>query len=138
MQSRQEISRAGVRKDIKNEAWQLAASWVLTGEDASFRGVNPRAPFAWGQGRWGAFEVAARVSRLDIDDAAFDGNASARLANPNVSAREATDYGIGLNWYLNRYTKVVLNYDQTKFKDGATDGDRDDEKIFFTRFQAGF
>ncbi len=138
VQSKQEVSRAGVRKDIKNKAWQLAASWVVTGENASFRGVSPRAPFAWGQGHWGAFEVAARVSRLDIDDAAFDGSATSRLANPSASARKATDYGIGLHWYLKRYTKVVLNYDQTKFKDGATDGDRDDEKVFFTRFQAGF
>lgn len=138
VQSNQEVSRGGVKKDVKNTAWQFAASWVLTGEDASFRGVNPREPFQWGQGSWGAFELAARVSRLEVDDDVFADSATSRLANPRSSAREATDYGIGLNWYFNRFSKLVLNYDQTQFKDGAAAGDRDKEKVLFTRFQVGF
>lgn len=138
VQSNQEVSRAGSKTDVKNTAWQLAASYVVTGEDASFRGVNPRKPFQWGQGSWGAFELAARVSKLKVDDDVFEGNATTRLANPRSSAREATDYGIGLNWYFNRFSKLMINYDQTKFKDGAAVGDRDTEKVLFTRFQVGY
>ncbi len=138
VRSNQEVSRAGVRRDVKNTAWQLATSLVLTGEDASIRGINPRKPFQWGQGSWGAFEIAARVSRLEVDDDVFAGSATTRLANPRSSAREATDYGIGLNWYFNRFSKLVVNYDQTEFKDGAASGDRDTEKVLFTRFQVGY
>ena len=38
------------------ESWQLAASYVLTGENASYRGVTPREGFSPSNGSWGAFE----------------------------------------------------------------------------------
>ena len=56
-----------------------------------------------------------------------------------MSARPALDIGVGLNWYLNRNLKIVLGYDQTKFDGGAPNGgDREDEKVLFTRFQVAY
>ena len=57
---------------------------MLTGEDASFRGVvKPDVPFAL-DGGWGAFEVTARYGELDVDDAAFP-----VFADPANAASEA-------------------------------------------------
>ena len=61
------------------------------------------------------------------------------LADPNASARESRDTGIGVNWYFNRNFKIQVNYDQTKFHGGAAGGaDQPTEKALFTRFQANF
>lgn len=45
----------------------------------------------------GAWEVAARWSFLDLNDAAIRGGT-------------LTDYTAGINWYWNPYTKMVFNY----------------------------
>lgn len=134
--SEQAVALGGVEADVENRAWQLVASYVLTGEDASFRGVTkPSRPFTLGGEGWGAFELAARYGTLTIDDAAFD-NA---FANINTSAREARSYGIGANWYLSSNVKVVLNYTQTDFAGGAAGGsDRNDEQAVFARLQLSY
>ena len=63
---------------------------------------------------WGAWEIAARIGELDVDNDAFP-----VYANPANSATKAFSWGVGLNWHLNRNVKVNLNYDQTDFKGGA-------------------
>jgi phosphate-selective porin OprO/OprP len=117
-----------------NDAWQVAASWVLTGENASYRGVTPRAPFARGGG-WGAFEVAARYSELQVDGDVFDEG----FADPAVSAQQAEAWAVGVDWYLNRHLKFVVNYERTSFDGGATDGgNRESEGVFLTRLQLSY
>ena len=54
------------------------------------------------------------------------------------SARSATAWSLGINWYLHRNTKLNLDYGQTQFKGGGAKGDRDTEKILFNRFQVSF
>jgi len=127
--------RAGT---VDSTAWQLAASWFLTGEEASFRGFKPNSEFVLGQDTWGAFELAARYHELSIDDDAFAGGAVS-FADPSVSARKASGYTLGLNWYLNQNVKWVLNYEHTSFDGGdAGGGDRPDEQAILTRFALGF
>ncbi len=138
----QDVSRTletGVRSDsIDTTAWQLAASFFLTGEEASFRGYKPNSSFSIEDGTWGAFELVARYQQLDIDDAAFAGGADS-FADPLASVREASAIGIGLNWYLNQNLKWVLNYERTSFEGGGADGgDRDDEEAVLTRVAVGF
>ncbi|MBI3526695.1 MAG: porin [Betaproteobacteria bacterium] len=136
--SRQEISRStNLKRDLDNRAWQIAGYWVITGENASYRGVPvPNRPFSSSDGRWGAFELVTRYSVQTNDDGAFAGTAATRLANPSQSAREAREVGVGLNWYLNRNIKVQINYEETHFDGGAAIGDRPPEKAILTRFQA--
>ena len=123
---------------VDTTAWQLAATWFLTGEEASFRGFKPNSLFAVGKDGWGAFELAARYHQLSIDGAAFEGGA-ASFADPAVSARKATGYTLGLNWYLNQNVKWVLNYEHTIFEGGAPGGgDRPDEQAVLTRVALGF
>jgi len=122
---------------LDNKAWQLQFSWLLTGEEQTFRGPNPANPFQVGKPGWGAWEVVARVHELTIDDDAFTGGA-ASFANPLTSARNAKAAGIGLNWYLNQNVKWQLDYELTRFDGGAATGDRPDEKAYFTRVGLAF
>lgn len=135
--SRQEVllPTSGARESLDHRAWQLVAGYVLTGEDTGYRGVaRPNHPFTVGGAGWGAWELVARYGELDIDDDAFP-----VFADANAVARNATSWGLGVNWYLNANFKLVANYTQTEFDGGAPAGaDREDEKAFFTRAQFSF
>ncbi len=121
---------------INNNGWQLAASWFLTGEEATYRGYTPLTTFSPGKS-WGAFELNARYHELDIDDEAFVGGANS-FADPAASATKASTAEVGFNWYLNQNLKWVLNYGITRFEGGVATGDRDDEMFLLTRFALGF
>ncbi|MEN9841795.1 MAG: hypothetical protein RL376_1595 [Verrucomicrobiota bacterium] len=97
-------------REITNTGWNVSAGYVLTGEDASYRGVTPKTVFNPSAGTWGAVELVARVAQLDVDDDVFTGTAATRLANRNTSASEITTYGLGVNWYPARAVRVGLNY----------------------------
>jgi phosphate-selective porin OprO/OprP len=137
----QEVSRivpAGLRTGtVDTNAWQLAVSYFLTGEEASFRGFNPKSRYSLEDGTWGAWEVKARVQSLSVDDSAFAGGADS-FADPLTSARQADSWGVGLNWYLNENVKWLLDYDHTTFDGGATTGDRKDEDAYQLRLAIGF
>jgi phosphate-selective porin OprO/OprP len=125
----------GQRTDVGTRAWQATAGWVLTGEPASFAGVRPRSAFDPSQGHWGALELVARVNGFEIDEQAF----AAGLFDETRSVREAFAWGVGLNWYLNRYVKQVLDYERTSFTGGAAAGaDRAHENALFFRTQLSF
>ncbi|MFN0314263.1 MAG: OprO/OprP family phosphate-selective porin [Burkholderiales bacterium] len=130
----QEITRSGTRQKIEHQAWGVSAELVLTGEAASFKGVAPDSPA--GTGGNGAFSLAARYGQFETDEDAYAG--ASPVASRASSASEATEMGVGLNWYANRFTRVTLDYHQTEFKDGAAAGDRPTEKVLMTRFQIGF
>lgn len=137
----QDISRPtpiGLRTDtIDTDAWQLAASYFLTGEEAAYKGFKPKATFSPADGTWGAFELVARVQALEVEDAAFAGGSDS-FADPLASASEATSWGVGLNWYLNDNLKWMLDYERTRFEGGAVDGDREDEDAIQLRLALGF
>lgn len=124
---------AGQRDRQENRAWQVALSYVLTGEDASYKTVKPSHPFNPFTGHWGAFQVAARYSELHVDEDTFP-----LFADLSQSARRAQAWAVGLNWYLNNNVKLMADYEQTEFDGGAAGGDRPHEKVFFSRFQVAF
>jgi phosphate-selective porin OprO/OprP len=132
--SRQEVRRATETARIVNEAWAVTGSVVLTGEAASAGGVRPRRTFDPAKKTWGALELAVRVNRLVVDGAAF----SRGFADPARSAREARAWAVGLNWYLNRNVKYVVDYERTTFTGGATVGDRRPENAILIRSQVAF
>ena len=132
----------GVKTELKNKAWQVSAGYVLTGENSSYAGVVPKTNFDWAAGTWGAFEVAARFARLNIDDKAFP-----LYANPSTSADVATSAGLGLNWYLSKTVRFTFDFYNTKFgfNSAATSNPpvspsvlHQAEKAFITRFQLSF
>lgn len=134
------ISNQKVRKNnptqfarFQNTAWTVSASYVLTGEENSFKGITPKKPFSLSNGGWGAFEVAARVQQLNVDDRVFP-----LYANPATSATKATTWGVGLNWYLNKNFKVNLDYENTEFKGGTSALLSRGEQVILTRAQVSF
>lgn len=133
--SKQEVQVGATAAELENTAWQATASYVLTGEDASYRGVvKPSHPFSPGKGGWGAWELVGRYGVLEIDDRAFP-----VFADPAVSARRAKAWTLGVNWYLTSNLKLVVNYLDTQFDGGAAAGaDREDEKAVFSRLQVAF
>ena len=130
--SRQEVRRGTVAAELENTALQVTASWVFGGEP-TYRAVSPKKPFDREAGTWGAFEVAARYNRLELDDDTFP-----LFANPASAAEAAEAWSLGLNWYLNRNVRIYLDYERTTFEGGAATGDREDESVLFSRFQISF
>lgn len=101
---------AGSRTKLKNDAWQLAAGYVLTGEKASYKGVVPANDFDRASGSTGAVELVGRIASLDVDNSAFT-----TFADRDKSATKANSYSVGVNWYLSKVTRLSLNYAHTKF-----------------------
>src|SRR5262249_17407115 len=126
----QEVAVGAASENIANSAEQVSATFLLTDDDASFTGVSPRRPIGGQGGGIGAIELAARWSRLDVDDKAFP-----TFADPTASASRAEQVLGGVNWYLNRNAKVMLSYSVTSFDGGAPTGDRESERVLQTRFQ---
>jgi phosphate-selective porin OprO and OprP len=132
--STQGVKRNKVHATLDHRAWQVQLSYVLTGEDSSYRGVSPAHPFDPTTGQWGAFQLAARYGELHVDDDAFP-----VFANPASAARRDHSWGIGLNWYLNRNLRFMLNYEESDFTGGeVNNGDRPTEHAILTRFQISY
>jgi phosphate-selective porin OprO/OprP len=131
--SSQEVKKGTNIATLKNVAWQAAGSFVLTGEKASYKGVVPNSALEGGSGGWGAWEIAARFSQLNVDHAAYP-----VFANPQQAAGMAREWAVGLNWYLNRNVKFVLDYDRSSFVKGAASGNRQPENGILTRLQFAY
>ena len=108
------------------------ARYVLTGEiveydeaNGVFGAVTPDDPVRWGRCGAGAWELAARVSHLDLNGELLPG-----------PGRQLTDVTAGLNWYLNRYVKFQFNYIHTFLEDPLLGGS--DLDIYAMRGQLQF
>jgi phosphate-selective porin OprO/OprP len=132
VRSTQKVRRSASAATLDNSSWQVGASWVLTGESPSYRGVTPRAPFDMKAGTWGAFEVTARYSELNIDRDTFP-----LFANPATASRGAAAWAVGGNWILNGGVKLQVNYERTRF-DAAGSVLRRPENDLLTRLQFSF
>jgi phosphate-selective porin OprO/OprP len=134
IQSWQAVSRAGAATvKLKHTAWQTTGSFFLTGEKNSFKSAAPKKAFDPRAGTFGALELAARYSELSIDDATFPTFASAASTPSKAKA-----WAVGVNWYLARAIKVVVDYEHTTFTGGTAAGDREAENFVVTRVQHSF
>ena len=133
VQSSHEVRRVENSATLDNEACHAAASWVLTGEDNSFKRIKPKRPFEPSQGQWGAVELVARFSALDFDDNAFP-----TYADPTKAVASVETVGAGVNWYLTENIRASLDYEQGSFEGGGAAGDRPDEQVLFARWQVAF
>ena len=116
-------SESGSHPDF--HGWYISGSYFLTGENriyntssGAFDRVTPKNNFD-AQGGWGAWELAARYSVLDLDDT-------------NIRGGELDTFTLGLNWYLNPNVRMMFNYVRA---DLADSGEAD---IFESRVQVDF
>ena len=110
--------RAG-QPDLSFWGAYAQASWFPTGEQrvydpatGAFGRVRPRASFDPSRGGWGAFELVARTSYLDLSD---DG----------VSGGELLDLGAGVNWYPYPNARLMLGYVHAVLSGRQADADPD-------------
>jgi phosphate-selective porin OprO/OprP len=95
----------------------VAGSWILTGESHPYNSAlaclgrpTPAKPFSFRKGHFGAWEVAARFSHLDLSDAGVQGGAMNLMT-------------LGLNGYLTRQLKVMVNYALGRVDESEQEGD---------------
>ncbi len=94
--------RVDAEEDYSFDGYYLSASWTLTGESriykkasGKFKGINPAHPLS--MGGWGAWEVAARYSNINLNDGDVEGG-------------NLTSMTLGLNWYMENNLRAMLNY----------------------------
>jgi phosphate-selective porin OprO/OprP len=87
------------------------ASYFVTGEhrsyktmDGEFGRVTPNKRFDPANGGWGALELGARYSYLDLKDNIYNGG-------------EEWDITVGVNWYLYSQFRIMANYVYAKVED---------------------
>jgi len=106
-------------------------SYFFTGEHrryktstASFDKVIPISPYRDGKGGRGAWEIAARVSHLDLND------------EPVVKGGELTNFTAALNWYLSANARIMFNYVLASIDETGSGKDNSEQvNMFNTRVQ---
>jgi phosphate-selective porin OprO and OprP len=130
--STQRLSRVGITDEVVNHAWGVTASYSLTGEPVTDRGIRPRANFDPAKGQWGALQVLTRFSQLTVDDVAVARGFAAAGSN-----RRASMFTAALNWYPAPVMKWYATYERTTFGDDVTTA-RPTENVILFRGQLNF
>lgn len=134
-------------EQINHQGWSLTTSYLLTGEEASFKGVKPAKNFDPAKGGSSVWEVKARASSLDIDKHASDSRGvlggTDSFAQATRSVQGADNWAVGVNWYPNSNLRISLDYENTAFDWGGggtwlDPQDRDDERVLLGRVQVSF
>lgn len=116
------LSGRNTRTAVPTEGFFVQAYYFLTGEEISRRvDVKPLRNFAFKDGKLtglGAVEVHSRISTLDLGRQVF----TAGFADPNLWADRAYAVDTGMNWYLNQYTKVYLDWQHAGFSSPIYNG----------------
>jgi phosphate-selective porin OprO/OprP len=94
---------------VKFNGGYAEVAYALTGETrkynpaaASYGGIVPNNPFSLTENGWGAWEIAGRVSTMNLND---------QLATANgVAGGRQTVYTAGLSWYANGNVRFMFNY----------------------------
>ena len=109
-----EVERPSVF-DPSFDGWYVQGAWTVTGEqhawsaqNGGFKGIKPKANFNPAENAWGAVEIAARYSVLDLDDHA--GAVGAAAPAGGVRGGEQKIASAVLNWYPNPVFRFQLQY----------------------------
>ena len=113
------------------DGYYVEASWFLTGESRNyvaaqgkFDRVKPASPFSLAEGTWGAWQLAARYSGLDLNDGPVRGG-------------EVKDVTLGVRWYPQANLSFLANYIHVD-TDAAATSPGDDPDIYMLRTQFDF
>ncbi len=109
------VDQRGTLPSYAFDGWYAEATFVLTGESrpyntasASFTSPKPRIPFSLSGGGWGAWELAARYSDLDLND--HPGAIGQALPVGGLRGGNQRILSAALNWYPNSAIKFGLQY----------------------------
>lgn len=128
------VQGARGQRDLHFWGLYAYASWFLTGEhrpydlgNGRFKRLKPKENFNPAKGGWGAWEIAARYSYLD-------------LSNKNIRGGELWDVTAAINWYLYPNFRWMLNYVHGDVRNRVASDQivRGGADIFQTRFAFDF
>ena len=95
--------------------YYATALWTITGEPrkyntqtAAFDAPAVAHPFSWKDGTWGAWELGARYSDMNLNY--HQGAAGTAQAADGIRGGEEKDVSVGLNWFPNPFTRFMLDY----------------------------
>ena len=114
------------RRDLQTASFDggyAQVAYTLTGESHKYNPVNaaynrivPAHALEPSQGYWGAWELAARVSYIDLTSNFTAGLPISSSSQPSaINGGKQTSFVAGLNWYPNNYMRFELNYIHTDF-----------------------
>ena len=96
------VDRDSGAQDVTFDGWYSELSYSLTGEERSYKskgylgGIMPAKEHRLQYGGWGAWQVAARFSSLDLNDGVITGG-------------KMETSSLGVNWYPHEQIRVMLN-----------------------------
>jgi phosphate-selective porin OprO/OprP len=121
------LRRGASAQEVQTASFVALAGWSITDHPASQIGLTPQN----GEGAW---QLVARLAGVRIDADAFP-----TFADPATAPRQATEAAVGLNWFLQRQTKVQTAVETIRFRGGApAGGNRPTERYATVRFQVMF
>ena len=106
--------------NFTGQGYYVFGSYVLTGESRGH--ARGQATNVIPRGDWGAWEILARYSAIDLDDGSVRGGREHNLT-------------FGANWYINRYFKYQINQ---VFAYGTRQGIDRNDRILEMRMQLQF
>jgi phosphate-selective porin OprO and OprP len=118
--------------DLDFDSWHAEATWSLTGESRAaaykmssgeFKRLIPDHPFSLSNGGWGAWELAARVAYIDLNDG-------------DVLGGRETAFTAALNWYLFNNLRLMWDYTNILDTDGSSQARRDAEGMGIYQMRA--
>lgn len=115
------LSRNNNASDLDFNGWYAQAGWFITGETRNYNRTKGAFGLTKPRHSYGAWEVAVRVSELDLNSAEIAGGKESNL-------------GLALNWYATDGIRVSLNYIDASARPSALGVD-DDVSIIQARFQ---
>ena len=132
--------------DFDLRAWYVSVLFMLTGEKPEVKGgviqkIRPKNDFNPAAGTWGAWGIGVRYQKFEAGRVVYQS-----LVNMGESVRRVSSFTVAVNWYLNRFMRISLNYSRTSFDDPMYLGNHwkgysyyeDTENAWVTRFQFEF
>jgi phosphate-selective porin OprO/OprP len=112
--------------------WYAYGSFFLTGEhrtystiDGIFMNINPHRNFDPLKGGWGAWELVARYSYLNLNN-----------SSGGINGGKEYNVTLGLNWYPHTNLRFIFNYLRVNATNSVVDEGR--ASIYQARFQIAF
>jgi phosphate-selective porin OprO/OprP len=141
-----------VQGDVRTYYGQVV--WNITGESWSgayrsgaFGGIAPKNNFNPGSGL-GAWQLGLRYAKYDASGINIGNGTAAAGAAREQNSDVGNTITLGLNWILNPNTRIMLNYDRTRFNSPVTPVDvsllpgqtntANDERMLSIRGQVAF
>ena len=101
--------------DPQFEGWYVQGAWTITGEprryaiaSATFDSPRPARNFSLREGGWGAWELGARYSLLDLNhNRGADGTP---LSSGAIRGGEQEIFTLGLNWWPNQAVRLSASF----------------------------